>query len=86
MNVCLHSHIKTEEDNGYCYPIKQEKTVKRERDDDECVIHVLSFFLKKKKKVISAKIAVFKNKYTNYVCVRFHVTASSVIFVYLLTS
>ncbi|XP_053096758.1 DNA topoisomerase 1 isoform X2 [Pangasianodon hypophthalmus] len=29
------SHIKTEEDNGYCYSPKQEKTVKRDRDDDE---------------------------------------------------
>ncbi|TSX72110.1 DNA topoisomerase 1 [Bagarius yarrelli] len=29
------SHIKTEEDNGYSYSPKQEKTVKRERDDDE---------------------------------------------------
>ncbi|KAK3547461.1 hypothetical protein QTP86_021033 [Hemibagrus guttatus] len=30
------SHIKTEEDNGFGYSPKQEKTVKRERDDDEC--------------------------------------------------
>ncbi|KAG7323804.1 hypothetical protein KOW79_013506 [Hemibagrus wyckioides] len=29
------SHIKTEEDNGFGYSPKQEKTVKRERDDDE---------------------------------------------------
>ncbi|KAF4077873.1 hypothetical protein AMELA_G00192890 [Ameiurus melas] len=29
------SYIKTEEDNGYYNPTKQEKTVKRERDDDE---------------------------------------------------
>lgn len=53
INVCLHSHFKVEEDNGYCSSPKHDKTVKRERDDDEYVMEVFKNLAEAKKPYLS---------------------------------